>query len=406
MRKLLIAAILSLALTTGAQAQIKLMGVAYNQTTEAIDLMQWEMFDESTVTTVPTTLDAYLFATSSYNHLKGNYYITGISGGTTGLYAHNTITGESSLTSGSEYSNIAEFDMSNGKMYNLRMETEGYISIYEYDIEMNQDSLIGTIHEPGVMGIVTDAIGFDSNNGILYYSGFTADQNLALYAVPVRDEVFSFTRTILNVTNAASNVTSLNFDNVNGKLFAARDGFDAMGNSTGRSIVEINTVTGEVIELGELSEFEYFVGGSSLFDQNSGKFILVGITGNNELQMIAFNTYTNTYETGFVPNNVSEIVCDNTMFARNRYLAANVESKEAMNVSAYPNPVSEMLNLEWSSNEPVQLQIISSVGELVYSANNTAVSKTNVDMSVFAPGIYTINLTGGKSTLSKKIVVQ
>jgi hypothetical protein len=406
MRKILYSLFIGLALTSGVNAQIKLMGVAYNSATTAIDLMQWEMFDESTVTSMPTTLDAYLFASSAYDHFKGSYYIAGVSAGTTGLYSYNTITSESSLSSGSQYSNIAEFDMSNGKMYNLSMETEGYISIYEYDIELNQDSLIGTIYEPGVIGIVADAIGFDSNNGILYYSGFTADQNHALYAVPVRDEVFSFTRTILNVSNALVNITSLNFDNVNGKLFAASDGFDAMGNSTGRSIVEINLTSGEVITLGQLSEFEYFVGGSSIFDQNSGTFLLVGITANNVLQMIAFNTYTNTYETGFVPENVSEIVCDNTMFARNRYLAANIESKGAMNVRAYPNPVSEVLNLECTSNEPVQLQIISSMGELVYTNNNASVSKSNVDMSGFAPGLYTVNVIGSKNTFSKKIIVQ
>jgi hypothetical protein len=179
-----------------------------------------------------------------------------------------------------------------------------------------------------------------------------------------------------------------------------------MGNSTGRSIVEINLTSGEVITLGQLSEFEYFVGGSSIFDQNSGTFLLVGITANNVLQMIAFNTYTNTYETGFVPENVSEIVCDNTMFARNRYLAANIESKGAMNVRAYPNPVSEVLNLECTSNEPVQLQIISSMGELVYTNNNASVSKSNVDMSGFAPGLYTVNVIGSKNTFSKKIIVQ
>jgi hypothetical protein len=54
------------------------------------------------------------------------------------------------------------------------------------------------------------------------------------------------------------------------------------------------------------------VGGSSQFDQNSGTFLLVGITESNSLEMIAFDTYTNTYVTGFVPDNVSEIACDNT----------------------------------------------------------------------------------------------
>ena len=131
MKKLLYTLIISLTLNASAYAQIKLIGVANNTGTNQIELVQWLAFDANTVTITPTTLDAYLFASSAYDSFNGNYYIADVSGQTTGLYSNNTDTGESNLATGSMSTNIAEFDMSTGKLYNLIMETEENISIYE-----------------------------------------------------------------------------------------------------------------------------------------------------------------------------------------------------------------------------------------------------------------------------------
>jgi len=223
----------------------------------------------------------------------------------------------------------------------------------------------------------------------------------------VRDEVFSFTRTILNTPDLFTNLTSLNFDNVQEKLFAAKDTYDQNGIPSGRSIVEIDLTSGDVITLGQLVDFPYFVGGSSLFDQNSGTFMLVGITTDGMLEMIAFDTYTNTYTTGFVPDNVSEIKCDNTLFAQNRYAAASVLVQQpSMNFNVYPNPVSDVLNLECTSAERVLVQIFSSTGELVYEKNNTSANRLNIDMSNLSPGVYTVHVTGIKQSVSRKISVK
>jgi hypothetical protein len=405
MRKLFYTLIIALTLTATAQSQIKLMGVSYNTSTSTIDLIQWELFDSLSATTIPTTLDAYLYASSAFDPFNGSYYIAGVSGESTGLFSYDTDTEESILSTGSLVTNIAEFDMSNSKLYNLIMETEEYISVYEYDIISNEDSLIGTIYEPGVTGIVADAIGFDSNNGIIYYCGFTNNAELALYAIPVREESFSFTKTILNTFGANSNITSLNFDNVNEKLFATSDSYDENWFPTGRSIVEIDITSGDVNALVQLSEFPYFLGGSSQFDQNTGTFLLVGINTSDEVKMIAFNTNTNTYETGYVPP-VSEIVCNNTLFARSTYLAASIEPQATLNFNLYPNPVSDILNVEYTANGPVQVQIFSAVGELVYNKKINSSSRMNVDLSNLSTGLYTVNLIGENQSVSKTIVVE
>jgi hypothetical protein len=404
MRKLLYALTIALTLTATAQSQIKLIGVSYNNTTSTIDLVRWNAFDPLSVTTTPTMLDAYLYASSGFDPFNSSYYIAGVSGQSTGLYSYDTDTEESNLNTGSLYTNIAEFDMSNSKMYNLIMETEEYISIYEYDIVSNEDILIGTIYEPGVIGLIADAIGFDSNNGIIYYVGYTIDSELALYAIPVREESFSFTKTILNTPNLINGITSLNFDNVNEKLFATNDTYDEIGLFTGKTIVEIDVNNGDVNTLVELTDFPYFVGGSSQFDQNTGTFLLVGINTVGEVEMIAFNTYTNTYVSGYVPG-VSEIVCDNTLFARSTYAVADIENELSFNFNMYPNPVSDVLNIEYTSKGPVQVQVFSSVGEIVHE-NKITSGRVNLDLSSLSSGLYTVNLIGDTHSASRTIVVE
>jgi hypothetical protein len=202
-------------MSINTNAQINLIGTSSNPISGEINILKWQALDSLSVSSIPTILDAYFFATSAFDPFKNNYYISGVAGQNTGLYSYNSFTGEESMMQASSYTNVSEFDMSTGKMYNLIMETEEYISIYEYDIESNQDSLIGVIYEPGAIGIVADAIGFDSNNGILYYVGPTNGNELSLYSIPVRNNSFSFTRTILNTANPNISITSLNFDNIN-----------------------------------------------------------------------------------------------------------------------------------------------------------------------------------------------
>jgi hypothetical protein len=141
MRKLLYTLFFCLTLSAGMKAQIKLIGATYNMATSHIDLIQWAAFDTASVTSTPTILDAYLFASSAFDPYNGNYYISGVSGQNTGLYSYNVNTFENNITTGSLYTNIAEFDMSTSKMYNLSMETEEYISIYEYDIAIESGQL-------------------------------------------------------------------------------------------------------------------------------------------------------------------------------------------------------------------------------------------------------------------------
>jgi hypothetical protein len=404
MNKIILFTFLIMLLGIGSKAQINLVGAANNLQTGKIDIVKWQALDPESVSVFPSILDGYYFASSAFDSYNSNYYLTGISGDSAGLYSFNTISNEENLVGGSLYTNISEFDMSTGKMYNLKMETEEYISIYEFDINTNQDSLIGVIYEPGANGLVADAIGFDANSGILYYVGFTNDPAICLYAIPVRENQFSFTKTILNPTGPYNIITSVNFDNVNEIIFARNATYDSSFNYTGSSIVEINNTTGDIITRGELTEFPYFVGGSSSFDQNTGTFLLVGIDTSNVVKMIAFNTNDNTYVSGFVPGNVSEIVCDNTMFVKFTYINTGVKEEQEFNFSLYPNPVSEKLTIDHPFSDKVTVQLFSAYGKLILAQDFTG-NKIELNLALLPPGIYMVKLTSEGKTESEKIVV-
>ena len=286
----------------GGQAQINLVGASINSGTGQIDILKWQALDSSSVTTYPTILQGYLFNSSVFDAYNSNYYLQGITATSSGLLSFNTVTNEATLSPYGTFSNITEIDMSTGKIYTLTSDSIGYIIVNEFDLNTGTDSVLGVIIEPGILGIISDATGFDSNNGILYYVGYDTVPSNCLYSIPVRDPVFSWSKTTLLTTAPGNNFSSVNYDNVNNILYASNAEYDSAFNYIGNKVVEINKTSGEVITRGVLAGFPWFVGGSSSFDQFSGSFMLVGIDTNNVQSMIVFDTYSNTYQTGFVPN--------------------------------------------------------------------------------------------------------
>jgi len=406
MQKTIVIALVLILFHFSIRAQINLVGAAANLSSGKIDIVKWQALDSQSVSVFPSILDGYYFATSSFDSYNSNYYLTGISGTLSGLYSFNTLTNEESLTVASLYTNINEFDMSTGKMYNLKMLTANYINVYEFDINKNQDSLIGTIYEPGVDGIVADAITFDSNNGILYYVGFTNDPSLCLYAISVRNSLLSCTKTILNLTGPYNNIFGVEFDNVNERIYALNSTYDSSFNFTGTRVVDIDRISGNIVNRGELAGFDGFVGGSSCFDQNTGTYMVVGISTGNESEMIAFNTVDNTFISGFVPGNVSEIECDNAAFAMNRYVVTLAKPQQEAGIRLYPNPVVSVMEIESPFSGAVNVQVVSSSGKLVLDQHFNSGNKMELNLGPLSPGIYALKLISGSATVSEKILVR
>lgn len=388
-----------------ANAQINLVGTRANQN-GTIDIVKWQALNSSSVTSYSSGLEAYLYASSVFDSYNSNYYLGGISSGSGVLLSFNTNSNTPGLIPYAALSNISEIDMSTGKIYNLSLESVGYISVNEYDITTGSEIVLGVIAEPGVNGIITDAISFDSNNGILYYVGYDNSPAACLYGIEVRNPVFSWKKTTLLTTAPGNNFSSVNYDNANNVLFASNAEYDAGGSYTGNKVVELNTTSGEVIERGVLTGFPYYLGGSSSFDQNSGSFLLVGFdTAFNE-KMIVFNTLDNTFITGFVPDNVSEIVCDNYSFAKSAYTTTSIREQDKSDFTIFPNPATSkfMVNITGSSDSyTLKIHTLSGKECLSMQIQNP---ETEIPTESLSKGVYMVTLQNQKSTKTQKLIIQ
>jgi hypothetical protein len=279
--------------------------------------------------------------------------------------------------------------MSTGKIYTLSADSTDYIVVNQYDITSGADSILGAIYEPGIMGIIADATGFNSNQGILYYVGIDGSNALNLFSIDVRSTVFSYTKTLVITPNFGNNIQSVNYDNVHDKLFAMNSVYDSSFTFQGSYVVEIDLLTGIIQNRGLLEGFVGFVVGSSSFDQNSSSLLLIGLTANNNLQMIVFNTLTNTYITGFVPSGVSEVVCDNTNFASNAYVTKITALDKPASLQLYPNPAVHQLVIQLPGDVPLNqsARIFDLNGRAIFEIQLVE-RTTKVDISNLKPGNY------------------
>lgn len=390
----------------GGNAQINLIGASTNSSSGLIDIVKWQALDTSSVASYPTILEGYYFNSSVFNSYTGNYYLTGITSNTSVLLSFNTGSNTSGISPYSSFSNITEIDMSTGKIYNLTSDSVDYFSVNEYEISTGADSVLGVIHEPGIPGIIADATSFDSNNGILYYIGYDSLPGICLYSIPVRNPVFSYSKTRLLLSAQGHNFSSVNYDNVNNIIYASDAEFDENGNYQGNTVVEINKITGEVIERGQLTGFPYYLAGSSSFDQNSGNLLLVGFdTAFNE-KMIVFNTYTNTFETGFVPGFVSEIVCDNYAFAKSAYITTSIQEKEDAVLNIFPNPATNKFTLQTNMVNDNYTLILSGVSGKVFLTEQIQKPETEINTGFLPAGVYVVTIKSEKSLQTQKLIIQ
>jgi hypothetical protein len=408
MTKSILTLVFLITFLVAGKAQINLVGAATNQTTGMIDIVKWQALDSASVQAFPTILDGYYMSSSVFDAYNSNYYLTGITATSSGLLSFNTSTNTQSLSPYTSYSNIAEIDMSTGKIYNLRADSADCIIVNEYDIKAGTDSLLGIIYEPGIIGIVVDATGFDSNNGILYYVGPDSASVYSLFGIHVRDDVFTYTKTPLITSAFGNNITSVNYDNVNDLLFAMNATFDSLWNYTGNEVIEIGIETGEITTRGELEGYPYYLAGSSSFDQNSGSLLLVGFDTNFTERMIVFNTNDNTFVTGFVPGNVSEIVCDNALFALNNYIITRVGESESAVLTVFPNPATDRINISAGKgfSEDILIRIFSMDGRLAIQQEFQTTEKVEMDLGPLKTGTYLVKISSGNKVETRKLIIR
>jgi hypothetical protein len=153
------------------------------------------------------------------------------------------------------------------------------------------------------------------------------------------------------------------------------------------SVAEIDYITGNVSVLSELTGITGYVGGSSSFDQLSGSFLLVGIDTSSSMQMIVFNTNDSSFVTGYIPEGVSEIVCDNYTYARGVYTSVDGDIALQGRLKVFPVPATDQLSVELPFQG--EMRIIDSYGRLIFTQHSGDLRPV-ISLAGIPAGLYII----------------
>ena len=92
-------------------------------------------------------------------------------------------------------------------------------------------------------------------------------------------------------------------------------------------------------------------------------------------------------------------------------VGVNEINSEIAKLSVYPNPVSTVLNVDYSlvQNQKVTLQIVDVLGKVVYTSDQNGVTGANnlkINVKTFSAGIYSLNLLTGSNIKTQKVVIK
>lgn len=107
---------------------------------------------------------------------------------------------------------------------------------------------------------------------------------------------------------------------------------------------------------------------------------------------------------GFSTNESTTLIVDDVTFD---YTVdpESVQDVDAPQVSIYPNPASDMLNIEAQGTEAYAFQLFDLTGRLVAEQKNVA-GKTSMEVSSLTPGVYMLKVIQNGKSAFKKIVVK
>jgi hypothetical protein len=82
-------------------------------------------------------------------------------------------------------------------------------------------------------------------------------------------------------------------------------------------------------------------------------------------------------------------------------------NEELFGVHVYPNPAREKISIQTSRSTISKIELFNLVGSLVHSNAGLRIANTSVDVSSYAPGLYSVRIyLEDGSTEVKKIIVE
>ena len=81
-----------------------------------------------------------------------------------------------------------------------------------------------------------------------------------------------------------------------------------------------------------------------------------------------------------------------------------INEAEFTQVNLYPNPSSGIFNIELTSGEEAQMDVLTISGQVIYSNKINGIEK--IDLSTFAKGIYYLSIKNEKGLINRRLIIQ
>jgi len=129
-----------------------------------------------------------------------------------------------------------------------------------------------------------------------------------------------------------------------------------------------------------------------------------GTIGMPKVVVLGKNTHTIYYNKN--DNKTTQIGVENAItLALTSSTGIDEQAENNLNLTAYPNPTTGIINVEYNSQTPVQFDVINMLGENVLSQNTNNTKNTTIDVSSLTKGLYFLQMTTDSKTTSLKFTM-
>lgn len=327
--------------------------------------------------------------TTNYN--ISSYKMVSISTGTTPTVVTNNFTGKTS-TGATLNGNVT----SSG---NLELTERGFVFADNEDFTSSQEFL-DNVNITGTMSKVLTGL---TTNQTYYYKAFASNSEGTTFG-----EVKSFTTTIDLATEPSVQSKSISYHSVTKDRIGLRW---TKGNGANRVVLASTS------SLNDNSYLEDGVGytagnyGVNTLPNNTG--VSVVFNGDNTSCLVGGLTRNTTYFFRIFEYNGSgesanylQITASGNPSSRATSKKDGDENKPTLSINIYPNPVKDILNIEFNNRNTIgKLTIINEVCQEVYRADNL-LNDLNINTINFANGVYHILVTSEDETMYHSFVIE
>jgi hypothetical protein len=148
----------------------------------------------------------------------------------------------------------------------------------------------------------------------------------------------------------------------------------------------------------------YNIATDAFFSTTDLDMLDYGTVGMPKVVVLGKNTHTIYYNEN--DNKTTQIGVENAItLALTSSTGIDEQAENNLNLTAYPNPTTGTINVEYNSQTPVQFNVINMLGENVLSQNTNNTKNTTIDVSSLTKGLYILQMTTDSKTTSLKFTL-